>query len=88
MMLEGRRERGEERENKREREREKKIWQIHKAVWLHCGHVAASTTTLWPYLTFSQLLTVVFFFWTFDPKNRSSFHQLGVDEDFECYTFR
>ena len=33
------------------REREKKIWQIHKAVWLHCGHVAAFTTTVCTNLT-------------------------------------
>lgn len=37
-------------EGKGEREREKKSWQIHKAVWLHCGHVAAFTT-LWSDLT-------------------------------------
>lgn len=30
---------------------EKKSWQIHKAVWLHHGHVAAFTNTLWSNLT-------------------------------------
>lgn len=31
--------------------REKKSWQIHKAVWLHHGHVAAFTNTVWSNLT-------------------------------------
>ena len=40
-----------DREGRRDGGREegrRKIWQIHKAFWLHCGHVAASTTTEWP----------------------------------------
>lgn len=32
-------------------EREKKSWQTHKAVWLHHGHVAAFTNTVWSNLT-------------------------------------
>lgn len=53
-------------ETGREEGREKKIWQIHKAVWLHCGHVAASTTTEWPNLTFHLLSAAVFFSFLLD----------------------
>lgn len=43
MMLESRRGGG--------REGEKKMWQIFKVAWLHCGHVAAFTTTVWSNMT-------------------------------------